>query len=759
MKKVLVFALCVVMIFNILAISSFAEEPIQFGTENTVDDSMIANYSIVASNDKLTMFADEKGYFAIRNEGSGFIWYSHPNDTLRDKKTIGINKTNFQSEVVVNYIYKDDEGETSSYSEASVNSCSLARSGWIKSQKIKNGIKVIYDFYSISARIVVTYTIEKDFLIARVVGNECLERSEFSKKLKKTATAEQLDVMQDSYITSIWLLPSFGAGNSEDKGFVYVPDGCGAYIDYTPASHSTEIVNIPVYGKELSIDEYGVKNKEIQSVTRDNKVNIPAFSIVKERNAIVGFIDEGNAVSSINTFKAGTTNAYSGISAQIDYRQTTKTTIAGRTVQKFSNIYKTLPSFSVKYKIISDDQIDFADISKNIRDYYLYSKEIVKKEFDSSLSLKVVGAADFAGHFLGFPNRKLKPLTTFAETDKIIDTLNKSGVDSISINYLGWNNYGLQNNKVIKNANALGVLGGNKALNKLLSENENIYLDVDLIKFKKTGNGISKNSNSAKTVFDKPAIIRNFTYSVFEFESKGSRLLSPSKLISLADKFMNSFDKLYENSGISFNSIANSCYSDFNSKKGYSRIKTVKNYDKILSSVNRNISSDNANLYAIKYSNRIFNVPDSSSRQKIYDGEIPMYQMILHGFVALTTDAINQSADRRSAFLRAVETGAELGFIVMYEDSAIVNGTEYDYLFGTTFSSLKKDIVEYYSEYKSLLNKVFDKSIVDYQKINNNVSETQYENGVTVFVNYGDSDFTIDNIVVKSKGFYVKEEN
>jgi len=83
----------------------------------------------------------------------------------------------------------------------------------------------------------------------------------------------------------------------------------------------------------------------------------------------------------------------------------------------------------------------------------------------------------------------------------------------------------------------------------------------------------------------------------------------------------------------------------------------------------------------------------------------------------------------------------------------VANGTDFDYLYGTTYSMHKNDIVSSYKKYSKLLNKISDKKIVDYIIISDSVNETVFENGIKVFVNYGDDDYSSDEINVKSHSF------
>ena len=61
-----------------------------------------------------------------------------------------------------------------------------------------------------------------------------------------------------------------------------------------------------------------------------------------------------------------------------------------------------------------------------------------------------------------------------------------------------------------------------------------------------------------------------------------------------------------------------------------------------------------------------------------------------------------------------------------------------------------------HSQYQPLLEKIYDKTIVDHKEVKKNVTLTEYDNGVKVYVNYTDADVTVDGIKVSAKNFAYK---
>ncbi|MBO7520416.1 MAG: hypothetical protein J6T73_06520, partial [Clostridia bacterium] len=393
----------------------------------------------------------------------------------------------------------------------------------------------------------------------------------------------------------------------------------------------------------------------------------------------------------------------------------------------------------------------------------LSKNKLNEAEDNSGISLNVIGAVDIDSHYFGIPGKKVIALTKYSQVSRIIDDFNNKSVSNVSVNYIGWNNNGVQNKKITNSAKPLGILGGKKDFGKLLSKAEadgvSIYLDADLQTFKSGGNGLSRLSSSAKTVFDKPYIRKKYSYSTFAEKSTGIMLVTNKAFKKVFSKYIESVNELNADIGLSFNSASGTLYSNFDSEKPTSRVKLLSLYKKSFSSVKQNLSANNASSYMWEFADRIFEAPSVSSRQRIYDGEIPMYQMIIRGFIPVTSPAVNSSANRREVFLRAVETGSELCFTVMYKDSETVSGTDYDYLYGTTYKQVFGDAVDMYNEYSALLKKISGASINDYTLLDSGVRKIAYSNGVAVLVNYNDAAYiTSEGQTVPAKGFCYQEK-
>ena len=140
---------------------------------------------------------------------------------------------------------------------------------------------------------------------------------------------------------------------------------------------------------------------------------------------------------------------------------------------------------------------------------------------------------------------------------------------------------------------------------------------------------------------------------------------------------------------------------------------------------------------------RVWNAPIYSSGYDIYSKDVPFYQIVLHGSKALTTPTVIQSNDPKTTILKAVETGSELMFGATYEDSTELIGSRFEELYSTQYESWLDYALKEYNEYQPVLEKIYNKQIVSHTEVADGVFVTAYENGVSIAVNYNDSQVSL----------------
>ena len=722
----------------IINVNTATEIPLQIGVgdaTDATDANDLISYTEVARNDKNIMYADlDKGFFAVKNIESGAIWYSTPNDTLLDDVSIGLSKNDVKSQIIVYYIYTADEVK-SEQPESQSSQIGCINSGSVEVKKISDGIKVIYNFEACGFVIPGESSLSADYVDASV-------------------DIEAIEEKGECTLTGINLLPFFGAGNSNDSGYMVVPDGCGAVINFNNGAYqSTYEKNI--YGEDM------VFQKNLKS-SYEEDIRLPVFGISNGDGSLLGVITEGDASASLRVVGASPTNGYNCVSSKINLRTVNNKTLFSkdstnrRIINRLSQKDDGLKTYSVRYYPLAKGS-GYVEMAEKYREYLISEKGLNKVKSKPSLAVDFYGVIDKSAAFFGIPYTKMVPLTTFKEAMEITDELKKSGIENISARYIGWEKTGVLNNKAVYRVKASSKLGGAKEFKKLISymsdNSVDFYPQVDFLNFRSGKNGIKSAFN--ETVY-KGEYLRSVYATKIGFDDV--MLLSVNKVLKNAQKYLSSYLQ-YDSNGISLGVIGEYLYSDFNTKAQKSRDYFKTQTEKLLSdykAAGLKLALNGANAYTLGFVSKVYGVPEYSSGYKIFDRDIPFYQIVIHGYIPFTGTAVQQSQEPQLSILNAAETGSEVLYSAFANESSVVTGTRYEDLYSSSYNLWKQDAAELYKEYMPLLQKVYDSTIVSHSELLPDVMQTVFENGVEVVVNYNNKSVELDGVIIDAMSFTYK---
>ena len=713
--------------------NNLTSTPIQIGVDEETSDELIAEFIKASENSRYILYYDKtNAWFALQEKQSGYIWYSVPNDFLSDNITQLKNKMNTRSQLIVDYIYKPDEYSTST--PKFVNSqVGCINNGRIKTELIDDGFKAVYYFDEYGFEIPVEYVIRDSYFEVNLLTSE----------LKET---------KDYIITAINLLPSFGAGNSDDEGYLFVPDGCGALIDFNNGKNSQNKYDKLLYGQEVT------ETPETKKV-RYESIYMPVFSTVKNEYALTGIITKGDSNASITLINGNSACAYNAVSSKINLRSITEKILFARTDSR-RFLYRTVKNYDfksnyqVRYYTSFGKSASYMGAAEIYRNYLIKEKGLKKIKADAGVHLNVYGTVSINTAFLGIPYTKVIALTTFAQATEIAKEF---GDNLSSVRLLGWSG-DIMNSNVPKRAKLHSKMGNSKQFENFaeyLDKNgTEFYLDVDFTNFRKW-----KSIYSIKNIFNEAPKQNEYLRSVYsaKLNCDPYYLLSPSKLASVSNKFLNSC-KNKNISGISLSGITDTLYSDYNEDNKIYRNEAKGTITDVIENYYNSdidLSVESANGYVTPYAKRIYEVPLYSSGYEVFDKEIPFYQIVLHGYVPMTSPEIYQTQDSDMTMLCTVESGIEPLYSTIYADSSILTNTRYDGMYSSTYSLWKPHAEKRIEKYLPILKDVSNSIIVNHFEIAENVMCTVYDNGVKIVVNYTDKDFRYKDFIIGAKDYAV----
>ncbi|MBQ9963939.1 MAG: hypothetical protein IJP14_02335 [Clostridia bacterium] len=712
------------------------EDTTTIGAADTESNEIV--YELVAKNDRLALYADKTdGYFYVENRETGKKWYSTPADIEEDPYTVGLESTNLRSHLVVEYISRERE-IWADYAQSTNSYTDCVEHGGVTVTVIDNGIRVDYLFPILEIQISVNYVLKDTYLEASLLTDAIKDEGEYA-------------------VIAVQLLPVFGAGSWRDTGYLFVPDGSGALIHFNNQRKLAQNYRAPVYG----VDKQVVAETKSTST---EAIRLPVFGTVVGDEALMAVIDQAAASAEITAMTGHATCGYNAVSSIFGYRLLTSqyNMYNRRRVNQMVDLDHGTDAYAVRYYPLSGEDADYIGMAGAYRDYLIAEHGFQKRDTTPSFHVDLIGAYETEASFLGIiPYTKKVPLTTYEQAQTILAGLQSAGITKLSAQYTGWNNNGITNVKIPKAATPLSVLGGKKDFAALTaataSSGVTLSTSVDLTSFIKGGNGVSATKHAIRTPFGKTVKQPQYILSnhVTKLGADETMYLSTAKLTDVAARYLESLKKQGLTT-VDLTNIAENCYSNYFEDDTAHRTVGIQNVVAALKAYQDagiKVTVQNANAYALPYVNVVTDVPTVSSGYDIFDEDVPFYQALLHGYVPYTTRSITQTPNPGVTYLTAVESGSQLQYNAIHANSGDLFDTEYNYLYGSTWTLWKDTAAKQYAEYQPLLEKVHDQEIVNHAQVAQNVFVTEYQNGVKVAVNYNAQDVVVEGNTVPAQSF------
>lgn len=736
-KKILACVCCAAMMTSVFTIPAFSDdEETAAETEEAdseeeasdeevvirTEEEALAAAEIVAENDKLALYVNKSEVtLALVDKNTGEIWWSNPiNADASSGKKAQIQE--LKAGMVLTY------GEPSKRKTTSINS---KVKGKAKISNVSNGIKITYKFNSAKITVPVTYTLEDDHLKLSVDTSEIKEED------------------GDKLTTKLAFMSTFGSAEMDENGYFVIPDGSGALIDFNNGKTGLKTYSGKVYGRDIT-----PVTQTAPAVTE--QVYLPMYGIVKGNSGMMVVADKGDTAATINAYVSGQNKTdFNACYFDFEIRTSDEYQLGASNdtpLRVFEKRGILVPEIEVRYYPVSKSdksEIDYVDIAEKYRNYLTSDYGVTKSDSvkDVPLYVDLYGAVLKKESVLGFPVTMQHAATTFDEAKDILTELTADGADNIVATYNEWTSADI-NEKVSDKAKPASKLGGKSDFNSLLSfaesNNISIYPNVQNLTFK-TGGGYwtvtdtairVSNAYSRQIIYDPAYGIENKFY-------KSLSLLAPEAYERMFNNLAKSYSK-YGLENISVGTASTVIYGDYG-KKATSRemMKSIvrEGYQKLDDQVG-SILADGANAYVLPYVDRITDVPLNSSKFDIFDADIPLYQIVMHGLKSYSTPAVNGQAQIGDVILSAVAAGSSLNFDLMAEEANELKDTRYDVYFYADAEYWKKDAASTYAFVKEILSDVSEEQITGYTILPNGNTETTYSNGTKITVNYADKTVT-----------------
>lgn len=564
-------------------------------------------------------------------------------------------------------------------------------------------------------------------------------------------------------VTDIKLLPFFGAANTKKIGYIFVPDGSGALIKLNNGKLDYEPYQKKVYGRDNCIP--------LDRLTQldNSQIYLPIFGIKDEDSAFLSIIENGDAVAQINADISGRVNSYNNvypsftlISSGKDLK-TTLSIIGFPSYQKIS----LQSSIQVRYLFLDNSQASYTGMALCYQKYLMNNEKIFKQisEPDLPFHLTAIGAVSYNTTFMGIPYKSQKKLTSYLQSKEILQQLMQREVKNIDFEYCAWANGGVENS-VFDKIDLIKSLGSKNDFTSMIQftkeNNIDLYPDVDFqyAYGDRYYNFITAKKQAARNIANNIAFSYKYMITALYMDySTAKTIISPAKYDDITDGFLKQFNG-YEVKHVSLSNFGTDLNADYNEIRTIDRQMAITKVSEQMNKIKKQgykISTDGANVYTLKYISQVNNMPIQSSQNYLFDESIPFYQIVIHGIIPYASEPINMGNDFENDMLKLIETGTIPSFEWIYENNFVLHDTSADY-YSVNYNVWIEEAALLYKTLNSVLAEVQNEQIASHSEIANDVYETKYSNGTSVYVNYSKSSVTINGVTIESKSFTVDRQ-
>lgn len=597
-------------------------------------------------------------------------------------------------------------------------------------------------------------------------------------EVRLPARGIRYDAKQYSLV-NVKILPFFGAYQQKERGYVVIPDGSGTLVRFEDTSPEVATtVASRMYGEDYSFyDQKSIANMEdwilpVYGMVEEKEVKTDEFiynedgtietvtNISYDPQGFFAIITEGDSLSEISTASGGVLNKYFSTSVNVYPRPKDTYPLEGISVSGSTATWtvesdkKYTGNYRIKYFMLDGEESTYVNMANIYRKYLEKKGALTKQENkeDTELFIETFGSVSVSERVLGVPVDVKKPLTSFEDARIMIEDLEKDGITNISIKYTGWANGGLETEAPTR-AKVEKAIGGKKGLEELVEfateKGIKIFPDYDFVYISNFGSGdkFDIKDDTVKTVDDRSAVHRSYSPVFQAFMNDGKLLISPNRLLEFYDMFKEDFAE-FKTGAISMSTLGSDLNSDHNEDDSLNREDSKERVREFLSTVKEDgydILVDAGNSYVLDYATDIVNVALDSSNRYVASEAIPFVGMVFHGYKNFAGTAINLAGDYNNSILKTIENGADLYFMLSYENTSALKtlyGDEKYY--SIRYDIWYDDLVETYKIVNKILKPVLN-SVITQHVADNRLVDVTYDNGVRYIINYENNNVTVMN--------------
>lgn len=707
--------------------------------------SDVADFELVAESEYLKLYTQPSTTIvAVYDKRTGEVTYTNPLNAEEDTVANAANVNYLKSQFLL-YYYNEEavSGTMSTYNDS-------VRKNQFSVESIENGVRYIYHLGEIAEtqmhfEVPLEYRLHDDYLEVSIPACGIKEYN-------------------NGFIYRIQLLRYMGATSYDDEGYIVVPNGSGSIINFNNGKRTAANYSQYIYDIDPLAANY--TTTEILDSAR-----LSLFGICKEDYGILVTVEDGASNALI-------TAGVSGVYNDLNYAYPSFVLRVADNLRMFGNstsdVYVIEPkpydvNMTVRYTFLPEEYKGYAGLATYYRERLVEEGKLTRLEETGDIPFfyDVIAGVKENAHLLGVQYLNTFSMTDFDEAGRMSDELAASGVSNQVMNLQGWFNGGYYHDAAdkIRVIRELGGKSGLEDLNETVTANGgDMYVDVAFQQVTFADDGFNYGAEGARYYgagyvasfgLINPTTLRN-TSGLGYGENKYD-LLSPKFLPRYVEKFANKIDNI-DVTGISLRDLGSVLLSDKKRTNQITReaaLDVVLGQLGILEDTGKKVMTNAGNDYSFAYTDTIINAPISGNSLPIIDADIPLYEMITHGYITSASGHLNfvNRDDLTSTTLTLIEFGVSPHYVFTWQRSSDMKETALNRYYTTTFSNWKDTAVATYEQVNDALKYVSNAAMIGHEILDNGIRKVTYDNGVVIYINYSQQEQQADGLTIPAMSY------
>ncbi len=579
-----------------------------------------------------------------------------------------------------------------------------------------------------------------------------------------TIPCGELGFTEDNEITALDVLPYFLAADTGQEGYILVPDGSGALITLNNGKPAVTAYSMPVYGRDALINA-------ATYVSPRQAVELPVFGLKRTDSAMLAIIEKGAEMANIYANISGRSDEFNRVNASFAIREVESVSLAGNesiTSPRYcDDVYQ--GDIVLRYKWLTSESDGYLEMAQTYRHYLLERGALQEKprEAEAPFFMEILGAVKKDKFILGVPYASSVQATTISQAGEIYDAALAAGIGNVRLIFSGLFTGGIKN-AALSSLRLDGGMGSGKELKqlreKLRSTGGQLYSGVYWGRVY-TRRGFNILTQASRKHDGEPAEAYTFGEPILKRSrtDHAGYYVSPYYLPEYTDKALSALQKM-ELDGLNLFDLGNTPIGDYKRKQNLSRISAIPLYEQALETITGRYSLllDAPLLYALPYADGATNLPSGDNGFAITDASIPFLQWVLDGSMPYSGSSWNTESylGVENHLLWALESLSCPRFTFSWQLPSIFANTEdADYMayFSVQYQDYLEKAAQLYGEFNAFYRMVDQARPVSHEILTADLRRVIYENGVTLYVNYGKTDALWENETIPAQGYLVRE--